>query len=276
MSTLQRAPRRVGRHPLFERGVRLGYSARGLLYSIVAVTALSVAFGNGGETTDSNGALRQLEQHAYGTVLLTGVAIGLGTYALWRALQALAAGDESDSRLRATWMRLYYGARALLYGTLCWSAVSLLLGSDGGGGEQRETLTGRALQLPAGRYLVTAAGAGILAYAAWQGYRAVTRRFERELEMTRMDDEVRRVVVPAGVAGYLARMIVFGLVGYFFVRAGIVGDAGEVIGLDGALSSLVTTTYGTWLLAGAAVGLLGFAVYSFAEGRYRRIEVGGS
>lgn len=260
--------------PWFERAVRLGYAARGLLYTVVSLTALSVALGNGGETTSSSGALQRLSQQSYGTALVAAMAVGLGAYACWRLLQALAAGKDEDGTLRTGWMRAYYGGRALLYGALCWSALRLATRSGGGGGNSNRTLTTRALELPGGRALVVAAGAGILGYALWQGYRAVTKRFEDELEMWRMDASVEAAVVPAGIAGYLARMVVFGLVGYFFVQAALTYRADRVVGLDGALSSLSETRYGAWLLGFVALGLLGFAAFSFAEARYRRIEIG--
>lgn len=273
MSAFPRAPRRFAHHPLFERGVQLGYAARGLLYTVVAITAFSVAIGNGGQTTDSSGALQALAKESYGTALLAAVSIGLGAYAIWRILQAFADGAEGDSRIKTAWMRLYYGGRGVLYGVLCWSALRLLLSSGGGSGNGRRSMTQRALELPAGRYIVAAVGLAILGYALWQGYRAVTRRFHDELEMWRMGDGVETVVNTAGVAGYLARMVAFGLIGYFFVQAGLTYDADKAIGLDGALSSLSGTTYGTWLLGAVAIGLLGFAVFSFAEARYRKIEV---
>lgn len=276
-ASFPRAPRSLAHSDWFEKAVGLGYASRGLLYTVIAITALSVAFGRGGEATGSTGALQKLSQASYGTALLIAMAVGLGAYALWRLLQAVAGGSEDDSFWKTTWMRGYYGVRAVLYGVLCWTAVQIVRGSGGaggsGGGNSRQSLTKRALEWPGGQWIVAIVGIAIVGYALWQGYRAVTKKFEDELEMVRMDRTVERVVVPAGVVGYLARMVLFGMIGYFFVQAAMTYDANKAVGLDGALSSLSGTSFGPWLLAVLAVGLLGFAIFSFAESRYRRIEV---
>ena len=272
-ASVPRAPHRIAHRDWFERAVGLGYASRGLLYTVIAFTALGVAFGGGGQASGSEGALQKLSQQSYGTVLMVLIAIGLGAYALWRLLQAVAGGNDDDSFLKTTWMRGYYGVRAVLYGVLCWSAIQILRGSGGGGGNSNASMTKRALEWPGGRWIVTAVGVGIVGYGLWQGYRAVTKKFEEELEMYRMDQTVESVVVPAGVVGYLARMVVFGMIGYFFIQAAITYDPNKAVGLDGALSSLSQSSYGPWLLAVVAVGLLGFAIFSFSEAKYRRIEV---
>ncbi|MDX1657427.1 MAG: DUF1206 domain-containing protein [Nitriliruptorales bacterium] len=272
-SSFPRAPQRIAQRDWFERAVGLGYAARGLLYTVIAITALSVALGDGGDTTGSTGALQKLSQQSYGTILVAVLALGLGAYAIWRLLQAVAGGNDDDSFLKTTWMRGYYGVRAILYGVLCWSAVRLLMGSGGGGGNSRQTLTKRALELPGGRWIVGAVGLAIVGYGLWQGYRSLAKRFEDELEMHRMSREVERVVVPAAMVGYLARMVVFGMIGYFFIEAAVNYAPDKAVGLDGALSSLKQTAYGPGLLAAIAIGLLGFAVFSFAESKYREIEV---
>ncbi|MDX1619796.1 MAG: DUF1206 domain-containing protein [Nitriliruptorales bacterium] len=274
MSTsFPRAPSRLAHRDWFENAVGLGYASRGLLYTVIALTALGVAFGNGGQATDSKGALQKLSEQSYGTVLLVGIAAGLAAYALWRLLQAVAGGNDDDSFLKTTWMRGYYGIRAVIYGALCWSAIQILRGSGGGGGNSNASMTKRALEWPGGRWIVFAVGAGILGYALWQGYRAVSKKFEEELEMGRMDQSVESVVVTAAVVGYLGRMVVFGLIGYFFIQAALTYDPNKAVGLDGALSSLSDTAYGPWLLAIVAIGLLGFAIFSFSEAKYRRVEV---
>jgi hypothetical protein len=74
-----------------------------------------------------------------------------------------------------------------------------------------------------------------------------------------------------GTAGYLARMVVFCLVGVFAIRAAIDYAPKKAVGLDGALQTLSRQTYGTVLLAVVAAGLIAFGLFSITESRYRRI-----
>ncbi len=71
--------------------------------------------------------------------------------------------------------------------------------------------------------------------------------------------------------GHLARMVVFGLVGYGLIKAAMDFDPQKAIGLDGALSKLQQLSYGPLLLGVVAAGLIGFALYSIADARYRKI-----
>ncbi len=79
---------RAVHNPWTERLARLGYLAKGVVYAVVGVLALQVAFGTGGQTTDTKGALATLAQGPLGTALLAVVAAGLVAYAVYMALEA--------------------------------------------------------------------------------------------------------------------------------------------------------------------------------------------
>jgi hypothetical protein len=66
-------------------------------------------------------------------------------------------------------------------------------------------------------------------------------------------------------------MVVFGLIGYFLVKAAIDYDPDKAIGLDGALATLGQSSYGPALLGIVAAGLIGFALYSVLDARYRKV-----
>ncbi len=66
-------------------------------------------------------------------------------------------------------------------------------------------------------------------------------------------------------------MVVFSLIGYFLIRAAIDYDPDKAVGLDGALATLGGASYGPILLGVVAAGLIGFAAYSIADARYRKV-----
>ena len=49
-----------------EKLARLGYAAKGIVYAIVGMLAVQAAFGTGGKTTDSKGALRAIADQPSG------------------------------------------------------------------------------------------------------------------------------------------------------------------------------------------------------------------
>jgi hypothetical protein len=98
----------------------------------------------------------------------------------------------------------------------------------------------------------------------------LTRKFEKYLDLGSMTPNTRRVVEILGVSGTAARGAVFALAGVFVIQAAKDYQPGKAAGLDGALRSLRDTRAGPWLLGVAALGLLAFGLYGFAEARWRR------
>ncbi len=75
-----------------------------------------------------------------------------------------------------------------------------------------------------------------------------------------------------GVVGHLARMVAFGLIGIFVAEG---RDRLRTPRRPSAWTArsrkLARQTYGTFLLAVVAAGLIAFGIYSIADARYRRI-----
>ncbi len=124
---------------------------------------------------------------------------------------------------------------------------------------------------PGGVALVAGLGIVFLGVALVQAYRAVTQGFLDELDLADAGETGTQVATWVGTAGHAARTVVFGLVGAFLVKAALEYDAGEAVGLDGALREVAGQPYGRYLLAAVAVGLLLYGAYCLVEARYRRV-----
>jgi Domain of Unknown Function (DUF1206) len=73
--------------------------------------------------------------------------------------------------------------------------------------------------------------------------------------------------------GVAARGVVFGLVGWFLVRAALKHDWHRASGFDGALRALARHDHSAWLLGIVAFGLIAYGLYQLVQARYRRIAV---
>jgi hypothetical protein len=253
----------------FELLSRAGFVARGLIYAIIGILALKLALGHGGKLTDQKGALHTVAQQPFGKVLLTLLAIGLGGYSLWRLVRAaIGHGPEgSDSGFD----RVAAFASGIAYGVMCFLAVEILLGAGGGSGGSVKKSTAGVLGWPAGTWIVGIAGVVLIGVALYQGYRGITQKFLDESKVEEMGPQVKKWISRLGTFGHLARMVVFGLVGIFVVKAAIDYKPSKAVGLDGALAKIVHHSYGPFLLGIVATGLIAFAVYSLSDARYRRI-----
>jgi hypothetical protein len=119
--------------------------------------------------------------------------------------------------------------------------------------------------------LVVLAGVVLLGVAVYQAHKGLTRGFLEDSKTERMSREVRRAFTALGVFGHLARAVVFALIGYGLIKAAVGYDANNAVGLDGALRKLADASYGPYVLGLVAVGLIGFAAYSVADARFRRV-----
>jgi hypothetical protein len=253
----------------FEALARAGFVARGLVYAIIGVLALRLALGDGGKITNQQGALHTVAHQSFGKFLLILVAIGLGGYSLWRLLRAaLGHGPEgSDSGF----VRVAAAASGLVYGAMCVLAVEILAGSSGGNAGNAKKTTAGVFAWPGGAWIVGIAGAVMIGVALYQGYRGITKKFLDDSKTEQMGPRMKEWIGRIGTVGHLARMIVFGLVGIFLIKAAVDSRSRDAVGLDGALAKLLHRTYGSYALGIVAAGLIAFALYSLSDARYRRI-----
>ena len=253
----------------FEVLSRAGFAARATLYAIIGILAIKLAIGAGGKTTDQSGALKTIAQQPFGEVLLILVAIGLAGYSLWRLAHALLGHgpERSDSGFD----RVAAFGSGIAYGIVYAIAVEILLGSAGGTSGHTSKATAGVLGWPGGTWLVGFAGAAFVGVALYQGYRGLTQDFLKDAKTSEMSVTTRKCYKAVAVFGHLARMVVFGLVGVFLIKAAIEFDPNKAVGLDGALAKLADQAYGSALLGVVAAGLVAFALYSLADVRYRMI-----
>ncbi len=249
---------------------RLGLLAQGVSYALVAVIALRIAFHEHGQATDREGALARLAGEPFGKVVLVLLTLGFAANALWRFADAFFDRHREGTGAKGTVKRGTQAGRGVIYTGLTVAAVSILLGSRSGGGEEKQAAAG-ILGWPGGQWLVGLVGLAVIGAGLWNGYRALTERFKEDLDTGQMSAGDERSTSVVARAGLFARMVVFSIIGWFLVKAAVQLDAKEAIGLDGALAKLVRAPYGPWLLGLTAAGLLAYGLFSAIESRYREV-----
>jgi len=247
---------------------RAGLVARGVVYLIIGLLALKLALGDGGKTTNQQGALKTIAEQSFGKTLLVLVAIGLAGYALWRLLRA-AVGHGAEQRDSGS-DRVAALASGIGYAIVFVTAVKILTGSSTGSGTPKEATAG-VLGWSGGTVLVAIAGVVMIGVALYQAYKGIARTFLDDAKTSEMGSGVRKGYTALGVFGHVARAVVFGLIGYGLIKAASDYDPHKAVGLDGALRKLADASYGPALLGLVAAGLVGFAAYSIADARYRKV-----
>ncbi|MDX3855548.1 DUF1206 domain-containing protein [Streptomyces sp. AK02-01A] len=266
--------RQAANSPAMAAAARWGFAARGVIYLLIGVLALRIAFGGGGgEQADRGGALAEIAAKPMGSVLLWALGVGLVGMALWRLSEALfgAAGPDGHK----TGKRLLSAGRFVFYGFVAYSVLAFAAGdksSGSGSSDQRsQDITAKALGLPGGQWIVGIAGVGIAIAGVWVGSRAVLRKYHKHLKLAEMSRGARRFTDVTGVGGGAARGILFTAVGVFVVQAAVEYEPDKAKGFDDTLRSFTDTPAGPWLLAAVALGLALFGIFSFAMARWRKV-----
>jgi hypothetical protein len=269
LQTAHRQGDKVARSRGFEWLARAGFLARAAIYMIIGILALEIALGVGGKVTNQQGALETIARQPFGKVLLILVAVGLAGYALWRLTRAALGHGPEDSD--SGFDRVAALGSGAVYAGLCAVAIKVLLGSAGSSSAQTHKATAGVLGWPAGPWLVGIAGAVLIGIGLYQGYVALTRDFLENAKVEQMGARVRDSYALIGAIGYLARMVVFVMIGAFLIEAAVDYNPDKAVGLDGALAKLANQSYGGLLLGVVAAGLIAFGLYSLIDSRYRKI-----
>ena len=257
--------------PWVEWLARIGLLAQGISFGLVGVLAILLALGEGGKATDREGALRTIAADGFGRFVVIVLAIGFGSYALWRLAQAVLGHEVEEPGGKAKWSKRASSlVKAVIYGSLCAAAVSIVLG-DRGGGQKEEQATGGILGWPAGRWIVFGIAAGIAGAALWNLYRAISGQYKEKLKKQEMSSNELKWTTRIAFVGLMARAVVFAVISWFFFKAAIDYDPKKADGLDGALRKIAAQPYGTWLLGIVAVGLFAYGVFCLIQARYREV-----
>lgn len=262
--------RRAANSSAVDAAARAGFTARGVIYALIGVLALRIAFGGGGKQADRSGALEEIAEKPFGVVLLWVLGIAVAGMALWRLSEAAfgLSGPDGDKVHK----RLLSGGRAVFYGFVAYSVLSFAAGGKNSGSSDKKSkdISARAMEWPGGRWLVAAAGVGVAVAGVWILVRAALRKFDKHLKTQEMSKRTRQFVDVMGVFGGCARGVLFATAGVFAVVAAIRYKPGKAKGMDDTLRSFTDTPAGPWLLVVVAIGLIAFGVFSFASARYRR------
>jgi hypothetical protein len=255
--------------PWLVRLGRLGYLAKGTVYIVIGFLATKAALGAGGGATDTRGALRTIGEGPFGELALWIILIGLFGYAAWRLTSAITDAERRGAEPSSIALRIGDAVRGLAYGSLAYWTLRYVLSDRFESGDQARSLTNRVLELPGGRLLVMAAGLGVIGYAAYQIYRAASRKFLKRFDLSSAGSATRAWVTRAGQFGIAARGIVFGMIGLLLAGAGWAYDPSRVGGIRQSLDALAAQPAGRFIFGAVAVGLIAFGLFELATARYR-------
>lgn len=255
----------------FRHLARLGYAARGLIYLVIGSFALMAAFGYGTKT-DTTGALEAILGSRFGPALAVALLVGFVCYVVWRYVQALVDTDDHGWTPQGIAIRLGLLASGTAYATLTVYTWSLLNGYRKSETDSNDDAAQRLADFIGNEWTARVLAAVFLGVGIAHVIKAVGTRYEASYAAS---ERTMAFVHPVAIIGLLARAVIFCIIAMLlFYRGHTAGENGGSPGLKEALEFIQSLPAGPLLLAGMGVGLFAFALYSFTQALWRRINVG--
>ncbi|MGB3259703.1 DUF1206 domain-containing protein [Paenisporosarcina sp.] len=260
--------------PWIRRFGRFGYMAKGVVYGMIGILAALAAFGPGGDTTGTAGALQSIAEMPFGEILLWIIGIGLIGYIVWDFIKAFKDPENEGTDAKGLIKRTGYFISGVIYSNLAFGAIKLAshTGTAGGGGEK--TISAKLMEQPFGVWLVGLVGAIIIGYGLYELFSGVKEKFMEKFKTYEMNDKETKLARISGKIGLIARGVVLIMVGFFFIRTAFTHDPNHSKGLGGALSELASQPFGQFILGVVAVGLILYGIYQIIRGRYQHMNFG--
>ncbi|MFD2237327.1 DUF1206 domain-containing protein [Aureimonas populi] len=249
-----------------EKGARLGYLARALVFLVIGYFAFRSAFA-GGQALSEEDAIRELVGSPFGMVMLVLLVVALPAFALWRYVQAFfdADGYGRDAKGIATRIGRFFSGCVYLF--LAIYAGSLLFGfstrDSGGGGvlEAWAPLFGPWFTVPAGLVMLAVAGAHVK--RAWTG------EFLKFLSLPPAHEGWMTALCRVGI---VARAVVFATIAFLFFTSAWRWTPEDTPGVQDALTEIGQWPLGWLLLSLTGAGLMAFGGYCLALARYGHVR----
>lgn len=259
-----------------ERFARIGLSAKGVVYCISGILAFMAAFEIGNATEKDAGRkelFKVVADQPLGTIGIAIVALGLTFFCLWRFIEAIKDTEGKGSDMKGLAKRSVYLLSGLVYSGVVVYAVKFLMDikDNGKGGGDEKAAAKEILEKPLGEWLLVAVALVIASVGIYQIYFAVSGKYKKHVQRSKLNRNTEEVLLRTGKAGYIARGIVWLIIGWLFFKAAIHKNANEAGGTDTALQWLKTSSYGSLLLAAVATGLICYGFFMFVRARYQPI-----
>lgn len=246
-----------------------GCISTGMIYVAVGVVAIlsMLRLKEGG--ADESSLLVFMDDYLVGKIFVWIILFGMLSYIVWRVYETVTDPYNYGSDLKGKARRAGIGMSSIADAFIAFSAVAVLLGAsniqeDGEPEEQRE-LVGNMLQESWGDWLIVALGVVVAATAVVQFYYGVTRGYRERLDIAHFNKEKKKLIHFFAWVGYLARGIILGIIGFFFIKAGFLENPQYVVNTDKAFN-FIGDHVGLLPFVLVAIGTICYGLFMFALG----------
>lgn len=255
---------------VLDKVARIGYAAKGIVYGLIGILAVQTALGLGGETSDAKGVLKEVSQAPFGMILLALIALGLASYVVWRIIESLLDPGDKGTSLKGIAIRIGYFGSGIIYSSIVFAAIKILIGSSsGGGGQEKQQAAATVMSQPYGKWLIILGGCFGIGAGLYQLYKGVKKKFLKHFSKGELGSKEMNILVFSGIAGLCSRFVVFTIIGIFLINAGINHNPQQAGGIEQAMIEILNKPFGPIMLGVVAAGVFCYGIFMFFTAKYR-------
>jgi len=246
-----------------------GCISTGLIYTAIGVIAILsfLKMKKGG--ADESDLLIFLNDFVAGKIIIWIILLGTASYICWRFYEAFTDPYEYGKDMKGVAKRTGIALSTIADGLIIYSAIQALLKGSGGEvngplGEQQQMIAG-LLQERWGNLLIICLGTVITITAAVQFFYGITKGYRERVNLARFKKSIKFAIHFLAWIGYATRGIILGIIGFFFIKAGVLENAQFVVNTDKAFD-FIGDEVGHLFFILAALGTIFYGLFMFALG----------
>ncbi|CAN5861214.1 hypothetical protein BH24BAC1_BH24BAC1_37310 [soil metagenome] len=246
-----------------------GCFSTGLIYVAIGVIAILsfLRIKDGG--ADETSLLAYLNGYLAGKALIVIILLGTLSYIVWRIYETVKDpyeyGREATGMAKRTGIALSTVADAFI----AYAAIEVLFGisniAENGQPDELREVVRQMLRENWGTWLVIGIGAVILVTAVVQFVYGITKGYGERLAIRHFSSGTKSLIHFLAWYGYAARGIILGIIGFFFIKAGVVENARYVVNTDKAFDFIGDHVGHVYFIL-VAVGTICYGLFMFALG----------
>jgi hypothetical protein len=246
-----------------------GCVSTGIIYLAIGVIAILsfLKIKHGG--ADESSLLAYLNEYVAGKILNWIILLGTISYIIWRIYESFTDPYNYGKQMKGLAKRAGIALSTVADILIAYTAVEVLLGSgnvqaNGQPVEQRQQVKD-ILQQSWGSWVVISMGAIICLTACLQFFYGVTKGYKERLDVDYLNKITKAFIHFLAGAGYLARGIILGIIGFFFIKAGVSKNARYIVNTDKAFDFIGDDLGHVYFIL-VAIGTIFYGLFMFTLG----------
>jgi hypothetical protein len=245
-----------------------GCIATGIIYAGIGVLAMLsfLKIRHGG--ADESSMMAIMNDYLLGKIFIGIILLGTVCYIIWRFYEAVTDPYEYGRDMKGIARRTGIGLSTIADILIVYAAIRVLLGAnhiqqDGEPQEEREMVED---MLQSGvQWLVISIGLIYILTAVIQFFYGITRGYKERIDIEKFSSLFQKLVHVFAWAGYFARGIILGIMGFFFIKAGVVENARYIVNTDKAFDFIGDEIGHVYFII-VAVATICYGVFMIAQG----------